>query len=61
MTDRGDEAGKLADSSRGLSQHRPHVSTQLHLKTDAWSETERETKTGTDAGGDREMETERKI
>lgn len=57
MTDRGDEAGKLADSSRGLSQHRPHISTQLRLQTDARSETERETKTGTDAAGDREMET----
>lgn len=54
LTDRGDEAGKPADSSTGLLAHRPHISTQLHLQKDVWRETERQTKTATDTAGDRE-------
>lgn len=45
MTDRGDEAGELADSSRGLLYTAcTYVSTQLHLQTDVRSETEKEDK-----------------
>lgn len=48
MTDGRDEAGKLADSSRGPSVHRAHVSAQLRPRTDARSKTERKTKTAGD-------------
>ena len=33
---------------------RTHISTQLHLQTDGWSETERKTKAATDSAGDGE-------
>lgn len=54
MTDGKDEAGKLADSARGLWLHRTPISTQLHLQRDMWSETGRRTKTVTDTAADRE-------
>lgn len=57
MTDGGDEAGKLADSSSGLSVHHAHKSTQLHLQTDVRSEMDGKTKTATDAAGDGEEDT----
>lgn len=58
MTDKGDGAGKRADSRGGLWVHHPHISTQLHLQTETCSGADRKTKTATDGAGDREVETE---
>lgn len=56
MTDRWDEAGEAADSPRGLWPRCAHISTQLHLQTDAWSEAGRTAKTTTDEAADGEKD-----